>query len=893
MLLRRKTLIIVGITFLVLFAVVFGTQTTILLGGFARVEEQVSQRNLSRVLDAINNEIAEVNSTTIDWASWDDSYSFVEDRNLAFIEANLTPITLTSLKMNMLAYLDRDGNVVYSTGFDMEQEEKVPVSNHFLNELVHSELVQPETLSEAGIKGVLLLPEAPMLIAIHPVLTSDGIGPSHGVLVMGRYFDEAEISAFGERMRVGLDIKRIDAGTLPPDFAMARTKLSENGSAVHHLDDDTIGSYQILNDIYGRPALMVRVAIPREISAQAEASMWYQLVSLLIIGLVFALVWLVLLERIILARLGRLEADIRRVRTSDDLSVRVATNGHDELSQLAGEINRTLDALELAQARHRLAESELIHARDGAEAASRAKSEFLASMSHELRTPLTAIIGYSELLQREIRHRGYGVIASDIDRIWKAGNHLLSLISDILDLSKIEAGKMRLDLEIFTVANLMGDVVATARPLVEKNNNTLVVDYSGELGAMCSDQTRIRQVLLNLLSNAAKFTKHGTVTITASRETAGSAEWLRVRVSDTGIGIAPEQLSRLFQNFTQAEPNTTRKYGGSGLGLALSRRFCQMMGGEITVSSVQDQGSIFEICLPFRADKLAPTAGIAPIPVMEEATKQEAELPSPSIGTVLVIDDDPGVRDMLPRFLANMGLSAATAASGEEGLQRARELQPDMIMLDVLMPHMDGWNVLAALKADSELAHVPVFMLSIVDDKQTGFLLGAAEYFTKPIDSARLAELLHGYQNDLRSKPVDQGEHILIVEDDPVLRELLRHNLEEAGWAVVEAAHARQALQRVTERMPALIVLDLMLPDFDGIHVIDVLRATSEWQTIPIVVHTARDLTPDDHYQLNGSVEHILQKGSYSCEELLTQVSSLLRTRVRHVHSLKLEGTHG
>jgi GAF domain-containing protein/CheY-like chemotaxis protein len=496
------------------------------------------------------------------------------------------------------------------------------------------------------------------------------------------------------------------------------------------------------------------------------------------------------------------------------------------------------------------------------EVADRHKSEFLANMSHELRTPLNAIIGYSEMLQEDAADLGAEQFTDDLKKINAAGKHLLELINAVLDLSKIEAGKMELYLESFDVAALVRDIAAVIQPLAAKNANRLDVRCPEDIGTMRADLTKVRQALFNLLSNACKFTERGTVVLTVAREASDGQDWLGFGVSDTGIGMTPEQLARLFEAFSQADAATTRKYGGTGLGLALSRRLCRMMGGDVTVESEAGRGSTFSVRLP--AQVVEP-AEQRPVPAAV------AERSEPVAGTVLVIDDEPAVRDIMQRFLTREGFRVVTAAGGEEGLRRARELRPDAITLDVMMPGMDGWAVLSALKADRTVADIPVVMLTIVDDKNLGYALGAADYLTKPIDRERLVAVLGKYRRDLP---------VLVVDDDAEVRRLLRRMLEPAGYAVVEAENGRAALERLREIPPSVILLDLMMPEMDGFEFVAELRRHEAWRGVPIVVITAKDLTREDNERLNGYVQKILQKGAHGRDELLAEVRELVATGV-------------
>jgi signal transduction histidine kinase/DNA-binding response OmpR family regulator len=517
---------------------------------------------------------------------------------------------------------------------------------------------------------------------------------------------------------------------------------------------------------------------------------------------------------------------------------------------------------------------QLEQARVDAESANRAKSAFLANMSHELRTPLNAIIGYSEMVAEDLEDEGQEEHVPDLNRINASGKHLLALINDVLDLSKIEAGRMDLYLENFEVGPLLQEAVATATPLVDKRSNRLVTDLGEDLGAMRADVTKVRQALFNLLSNAAKFTENGTVTLAARRETRGGSEWLVFSVADSGIGIAPDKLGLVFEEFAQAEDHTTRNYGGTGLGLAISRRFCRMMGGDIHVESEVGVGSIFQIELPANVEvpeeRPAPSvATVAP----------EAGKPSRADHPVLVIDDNADSREVLKRTLEDDGHAVATAPDGEVGLGLARELRPSLILLDVMMPGMDGWSVLRQLKADPELLTIPVAMVTVVDDEiRTSFALGAAEYLTKPVDRERLIEV----SRDLTAG----GRHALVVEDDPAARQLVVRALESSGFQVDEAANGQAGLERIAAHRPDLVLLDLMMPVMHGFEFMERLREDAATRDLPVVVLTAKELSASEREFLQSQTDHVLQKGEPGTELLLPLVRrTVAESRARRSRS--------
>jgi adenylate cyclase len=526
-----------------------------------------------------------------------------------------------------------------------------------------------------------------------------------------------------------------------------------------------------------------------------------------------------------------------------------------------GNVGVLTDITELKDRELKLGElvDRLAEARDAAMEATVAKSRFLANMSHELRTPLNAVIGITEMLIEDSEEAGNLSAREPLERISRAGKHLLQLINEVLDLSKIEAGKLEINYETVDIAALVDDLVGEVEPLAAKNANRFVAEVAPDVGTVRSDPTRLRQIILNLLSNACKFTEHGRVSLSVSRSRGDGGEFVSVRVVDTGIGMTEEQLGKLFQEFSQADSSTTRKYGGTGLGLAISNRLCRLMGGTIEVESKLGVGSTFTMHLPANQ--------VTVVAVVPTAATPAEHIRSARTNRVLVIDDDATVRDLMRRYLTREGFDVVTAAGGREGLEFARELHPSVITLDVFMPDLDGWSVLQALKQDADLRRIPVIMMTISDEKQKGITLGASEYLTKPVDRAQLAQLLDRFKTAM--------PRALIVEDNLTDREMMRRLLAGEGWEVMVASNGREALDRLKSEHPNLILLDLMMPEMDGFEFLAEFRKTPKFASTPIILVTAADLSLEDRRRLDGG-QHILRKAAPSREDFLRQIRDLI-----------------
>ena len=575
-----------------------------------------------------------------------------------------------------------------------------------------------------------------------------------------------------------------------------------------------------------------------DIEASGEA---YRTSQAIVIGFALAAIALALIlgRTISLSLIGPIrEIDTRLDEiASGNFTQRVKVVNRDELGALAANVNRTSEQLGGLYLQ--------------LEMASEHKSAFLASMSHELRTPLNAIIGYSEMLYETAQDEGQEEFLPDLAKIRDAGRHLLGLINDILDLSKIEAGKMDLYLEDVDLASLVEEVRSIIEPLAAANQNRLEVVCPATLGMLHTDRTKLKQSLLNLLGNAGKFTHQGCIGLEV-RHAGGEVSFI---VSDTGIGMTAEQQSRLFQAFSQADASTTRRYGGTGLGLAISKHFCELLGGGIAVESTPGQGSTFTITLPDR-----------PRVAAVSAARPEGDQNAP---LVLIVDDDPNARDLLAATVRREGYRVIEATDGESALALAHEWHPDLVTLDVLMPRMDGWAVVTSFKSDPKLAEIPVTIVTVLEDRGIAVSLGAAEFLTKPVDRARLAATIrqHVYGSGV----------VLVVDDEDESRKLARRHLERLGWEVAEAEDGASALLWLSQNArPAMILLDLVMPGMNGFAFLEEIARHAEWRAIPIVILTAMPLGAAERELLAGRTREVIAKGADDLAQVLRRILARL-----------------
>ena len=543
-------------------------------------------------------------------------------------------------------------------------------------------------------------------------------------------------------------------------------------------------------------------------------------------------------------------------RLDDNSTFTIFTN-ITELKNKENELRKTISALD--------------EEKEKANEANKTKSQFLANMSHELRTPLNAIIGLTEMLKEDAEDDNLDDYLEPLDRVFNAGKHLLALINDVLDLSKIEAGRIELFNETFQLKSIIDEIVKTSQPLAEKNKNELIVNFQNSLNLVTADQTRVKQIVLNLISNACKFTENGKITLNISKKKKKSGDLISIAVKDTGIGMTKNQMDKLFNSFVQADSSTTRKYGGTGLGLTISKQLAMMMGGDVTVDSEINKGTIFTAT--FLADYLGASQDIK-----NKALKQNSlienvvSIENQNAKTILIIDDDPTVSELIKRQLLRDSYNVVVANNGKEGIELARKIKPNLITLDILMPEMDGWSVLRTLKADPEVSKIPVVMASILDEKNKGFSLGAADFVSKPIEKERLIssiQTLIGKSENLK---------ICIIEDDDNLRFTIKEILEKQGNIIIDASNGKDALSKLNKdnTLPDIILLDLMMPVMNGFEFLNQIKNT-KIKLIPILVLTGADLDDKDKIFLNNETEKVIQKTDETLFSITEEINNVMK----------------
>jgi signal transduction histidine kinase/DNA-binding response OmpR family regulator len=884
-----KTVLIIGVSLVVLIALLSLLLSSIMLERFTAYEQEETQQNAARAADTFWNKAMAIDQYANSWAFWDDMYEYSASKDPAFIEsqveAELKPgaegLSPDLKTMQTLLFIDSAGQIAWGIYYDREQQRIVEPPDVLKAQLTpDNPLLQHPNIARGNI-GIMVLPNEELLVAARPIITSQGDGPARGTVLAGRFIDEHLAADIERTIRMPVSLHRIGGPNMPSDVQQAEEYLLEqaegsrsgpNNILATPLDKETIAGYALLSDMlvppapvpergeemqtlpperldseHGNPAVILRIEEPRTIYQHGRTGVVYLTSALLIVGLIAGVGMSGLLDALVVRRLARLDERVQQIRSTNDLTGRVVVSGRDEITSLAHSINGMLTSLEALV-------SEQAAAQSAAEEANALKTRFIANMSHELRTPLNSIINFTYIIKSGMR----GPVTEDqveyLNRVYASGEHLLGMINDILDLAKIEAGRMDLFKEPLALDELVRSTLASAVGLTKDKLIDIRHEIAEGLPAIEADKTRIRQVLLNLLSNAAKFTDTGSITVQVWQE----GHKLIISVNDTGTGIPADKFDAIFEEFRQADEGSDRSYQGTGLGLPICKRLVEMHGGRIWLESTVGEGSTFFFSLPIVESTIAGPGATTAIPADDHAGP-----------LVLVIDDDPAAIEIVKTYLQQADYAVVGVTDSRTAIDEVRRWQPAVIILDILMPYKDGWEVLAALKDNPDLRTIPVLCYTIVEEKPLALSMGADAYLVKPIEEGVLQRTV----NQL----VDHTARILVVDTDPTVIHMITHYLGENGYQVLTASDGQTALEAISTHRPDLVILDLVLPEVDGFTLLKHLEQETSLRTIPVIVLQETEISDSERTYLHDRVLHLVRKEELTPQQMLRQVQQVLQ----------------